>query len=82
MMGRKVDVEYKFRISCRMNYDAEPRVREFEFQYERLREARKNYKAILLELYKKKEVIGFTICLNRCDDVKWSRAIFEEAVAP
>jgi hypothetical protein len=76
----KADVDYKFRISCRMHYGAKPSMREFEFQYKTLRQARKNYKAILLDLYRKKGLIAFVICLNRCRDPKWETAIFEEIV--
>ena len=75
-----MDVDYKFRISCRMRYETKPEMREFEFQYETLRMARRNYKAILLDLYKKKGLLGFEICLNRSKDNKWCHSIFEEMV--
>lgn len=79
-MATKVSVDYKFRISCRMDYPAQTKPKEFEFQYPSLEQARKNYKAILLGLYKKKDLAGFSICLNRSRDRKWSAAIFEEIV--
>ncbi len=57
-----------------------PKPSEFEFLYPKLSQARQNYKAILLGLYKKKDLRGFSICLNRCRDVKWREAIFQEFV--
>ena len=79
-MATKVREAYKFRISCKTENRKKAKVSEFEFYYLSLEQARKNYKAILLGLYKRKDVAGFTIVLNRCRDRKWSRAIFKEVV--
>jgi hypothetical protein len=57
-----------------------PDTNEFEFRYQQLGAARANYKAILLSLYRKKDVMSFSICLNRCKDRKWSHAIFKESL--
>lgn len=75
-----VQEDYKFRISCKMNLRVPSGVTEFEFRYQLLSEARENYKAILLGLYRKKDVASFTICLNRCRDQKWRHAIHKESV--
>ncbi len=79
-MATKASEEYKFRISCKTEIRKKTKGGEFEFYYSSLEQARKNYKAILLGLYKRKDVMGFTIVLNRCVDRKWSRAIFKEVV--
>ena len=87
-MAMNVREDFKFRITCKMHFPAQQEVKptivresEFEFRYATLEKARKNYKAILLGLYKKKELVGFAICLNRCRDRKWSKAIFKEKVS-
>jgi hypothetical protein len=86
-MATKVSEEYKYRISCKMNYPAnatlsagKTKASEFEFRYPTMEQARKNYKAILLGLYKKKDLEGFSICLNRLRDRKWSKPIYKEKV--
>jgi hypothetical protein len=79
-MARNVREDFKFRITCKISLAAQPKDSEFEFRYTSLAQARKNYKAILLGLYRKKDVLGFCICLNRCNDSRWTKAIFEERV--
>lgn len=79
-MERNVKGEYKFRVSCKLRYNEIHSMREFEFQYPSLEQARKNYKIILLGLYKNKRVLTFSICLNRVRDKKWINAIFNEKV--
>jgi hypothetical protein len=77
-MATKEQEEYRFRISCRISSPTKPKVTEFEFAYVTLTEARRNYKAILLGLYRKRKQAGFSICLNRYRDRKWRHAIFKE----
>jgi hypothetical protein len=72
--------DYKFRITCKLIEREKLEVSEFEFRYQQLGHARANYKAILLGLYRKKDVLSFSICLNRCRDKKWSHAIFKESL--
>jgi hypothetical protein len=79
-MVSKVNDDYKFRITCKTNAQAVHKPNEFEFRYLHLSEARKNYKAILLGLYRKKNVTEFSICLNRCRDRQWTHAIHKETV--
>ena len=74
----KMDHSYKFRISCRVELREPGESSEFEFKYQLLSEAKANYKSILLGLYRKKDVVGFSICLNRTSDKKWGQAIFRE----
>jgi hypothetical protein len=64
-----------------MNSPGKTKATEFEFRYATLEMARSNYKAILLGLYRRKDLQGFSICLNRCRDRKWSHAIYKEIVS-
>ena len=79
-MNTKSSEDYKFRISCKLKLRENPGGSEFEFRYLLLSEARENYKAILLGLYRRKGVASFTICLNRCRDRSWRHAIHKETV--
>jgi hypothetical protein len=79
-MATKEREDYKFRISCKMTAQAKPKATEFEFHYPSLTLARKNYKAILLGLYRNRGLTGFSICLNRTRDRKWAHPIFVEQV--
>lgn len=80
-MKANVEDEYKFRISCKMQLRAKETGSEFEFRYSLLSEAKQNYKAILLGLYRRKDIKSFSICLNRCKDQKWRHAIHKETVS-
>lgn len=75
---RKAD--YRFRVSCKLKYTERQAMREFEFHYSNLELARKNYKVILLSLYKNRSVLTFSICLNRSRDAHWINAIYQEKV--
>jgi hypothetical protein len=72
--------EYKFRISCKLKLRDHAADSEFEFRYHLLGEAREKYKTILHGLYRRRDVIAFSICLNRCRDHLWRHAIHKEIV--
>ena len=69
---------HKFRVTYCLRVDGKEN--ETTFLYHDLRAARRNYKSILLELYRKRDLDGFCICLNRFRDRKWRHPIHREAV--
>jgi hypothetical protein len=69
---------YKFRVSIRTTMHGLDKATEASFRYNDLVLATKGYKAMLLDLYRKKNVKSFAICLNRCTDPKWSNPIYKE----
>ena len=71
-------MEYKFRITYCTVLKGTEVAKEVVFCYFDLRAARKNYKAILLGLYRRKDLEGFRICLNRYRDEGWENGIHFE----
>lgn len=69
---------FKFRITCRVIESGAKKERCIEFLYTGFEEARRNYKSILLDLYKGRGPVSYRICLNRVKDDRWTNAIFED----
>ncbi|MEM0996502.1 MAG: hypothetical protein AAGN35_05465 [Bacteroidota bacterium] len=70
---------FKYRVMYRLREHPDRKFRIVEFQYERFSQAKANYKAILLEFYRRRIPVDWEICLNRIDDPQWGNAIFYDA---
>ena len=73
-----MDRGFKFRVSYRLMERGASKERSIEFLYKNFKEARKNYKSILLSLYRNRSLVGYKICLNRTRDQPWQFPIFED----
>ncbi len=74
-----MDRSFKFRISYRVLEKGATEERSIEFLYRTFKEARKNYKSIILGLYRLRKVRAYRICLNRTRDRRWENPIYEDS---
>jgi hypothetical protein len=67
---------YKFRVVYEVQEAGRSESRKVEFRYRTFATARANYRAILLEFYRKRYPVPWKICLNRLRDADWEHPIF------
>lgn len=69
----------KFRVSFRISEPRRGRLSSEEKTYPSFAKARRNYKSILLQMYRNKELQKWEVCLNRTRHDEWQSPIFYES---
>ena len=70
---------FRFRVAYRLKDGGPTGLRQVEFRYPTMAQAKANYKAILLDFYRCRASKKYEICLNRTVDACWQNPIFYDS---
>ncbi len=72
----------KFRVSYRVNEPRLGHLKSEDYAFPSFAKAKRNYKAIVLQLYRAKHLKRWEVCLNRTSHGEWQSPIFYESGQP